>query len=201
MQCPSPNTFNYDFGRTSQAKSWFWAATSATRHFPFAQFVLTSRAIRYFSMGFPDPYSWHFLRAFLRHLRAFWGPSWVHSGPSWGVVFLKILLGTAAIRLARGPEPLDFLLKCYQKLPRFWCGRPGAHWISYSSPIGNSHDPAPAGPGPRIIVFRFEFLLETATMRLRSARGPESLDCLLKSYCKQPRSGSSRLGAQNQSIS
>ena len=135
-------------------------------------------------------------------------PSWsllgAVLGPFWAIlggVFLKILLGTAAIRLARGPEPLDFLLKCYQKLPRFWCGRPGAHWISYSSPIGNSHDPAPAGPGPRIIVFRFEFLLETATMRLRSARGPESLDCLLKSYCKQPRSGSSRLGAQNQSIS
>ena len=139
------------------------AATSATCHFPFAQFVLTSRAIRYFSMGFPDPYSWHFLRAFLRHLGAFWGPSWVHSGPSWGVVFLKILLGTAAIRLARGPEPLDFLLKCYQKLPRFWCGRPGAHWISYSSPI------------------------ETATIRLQPAQGPESLFFALNSYWKLPR--------------
>ena len=30
-QCPTPNTFNYHFAQTSQAKSWFLAATSATR--------------------------------------------------------------------------------------------------------------------------------------------------------------------------
>ena len=30
-QCPTPNTFNYHFAQTSQAKLWFLAATSATR--------------------------------------------------------------------------------------------------------------------------------------------------------------------------
>ena len=30
-QCPTPNAFNYHFARTSQAKSWFLVATSATR--------------------------------------------------------------------------------------------------------------------------------------------------------------------------
>ena len=67
------------FSRTSQAKSLFLASTSATCHFPFAHFSLTSHAIAQFhyrvssplfvalSTGYLAP-SWGLLGAVLGHL-------------------------------------------------------------------------------------------------------------------------------------
>ena len=69
-----------------------------------------------FFIGFPHPYSWHFLRAVLRHLGAFLGPSWAILGavlgpfwailePSWGLLrHLGAFLGPSWAIL--GPLPL-----------------------------------------------------------------------------------------------
>ena len=103
-QFPTPNTFNFYFSKTSQAKSLFLAPTSATWHFPLAPFLMTSHAIAQFlyrisaplfvalSTGCLGP-SWGLLGAVLGHLGGRLGSILGHLGaflgplaPSWGLL-------------------------------------------------------------------------------------------------------------------
>ena len=82
-QFPTPNTFNFYFSRTSQAKSLFLAPTSATWHFPLAPFLMTFHAMAHFLYRVSAPL---FVALSTGHLGAFLGPSWAIFGGRLGSI-------------------------------------------------------------------------------------------------------------------
>ena len=115
-QSPTPNTFNFQL---------FKDLPSEIAVFGFQFCNLASRARAIFCgpptqklnccLGWPHPYSWHFLGAVLGHLGAFLAPSWAILGAvfgqfsscsaSWGLVPPTSARGLVPPTAARCPFP------------------------------------------------------------------------------------------------